>query len=128
MGGGVLWGSYLIGFFRTMSQSSDSGKKPRQTTQPTLVGDLLDKYELEDKGGYITQEFQDYGYRLACEMGEENRKAMYIKMAKTVDRKVLEQARTFVLDAEGVRNKGKLFVWAVGRLKKGESLGSFEEE
>jgi hypothetical protein len=31
--------------------------------------DVLMKYALEDKGGYVTREFQDYGYRLACEMG-----------------------------------------------------------
>ena len=99
-----------------------SDKKRQTKSQPQLLGDLLDKYALEDKGGFITQEFQDYGYRLAMEMGEEKRKSMYIKMAKTVDRKILEQARTFVLDAEDVRNRGQLFVWAVGKLQKGEPL------
>lgn len=84
--------------------------------------DVLTSYVLEDKGGYITREFQDYGYRLACEMGEEKRKAMYIKLAKTVDRAILERARSFVLDAKRVTNKGKLFMWAVGKLRRGEKL------
>jgi hypothetical protein len=84
--------------------------------------EVLTKYVLEDKGGYVTREFQDYGYRLACEMGEEKKKGMYIKMAKTVDRAVLERARSFVLDATSVSNRGKLFMWAVGRIKKGLSL------
>lgn len=100
---------------------SDKKSKSMQSVQDLLAG-----FELEDKGGYITQEFQDYGYRLACEMGEEKKKGMYIKMAKTVDRGVLERARSFVLDAPNVRNKGKLFVWAVGRLKRGESLSNQE--
>jgi len=84
--------------------------------------DLLVNFKLEDKGGYITKEFQDYGYRLACEMGEEKKKSMYIKMAKTVDRKILERARSFVLDAPNVNHRGRLFFWAVGRLKKGQDL------
>jgi hypothetical protein len=94
--------------------------------QPRLLGDLLDTYQLEDKGGFITKEFQDYGYRLACEMGEEKKKGMYIKLAKTVDRAILERARSFVLDAENVNNRGKFFLWAVGKLRKGEPLTEVE--
>jgi len=86
------------------------------------LNDILTKYVLEDKGGYVSREFQDYGYRLACDMGEERRKGMYIKLAKSVDRSILERARSFVIDANHVDNKGKLFMWALGRLKKGESL------
>lgn len=83
---------------------------------------ILTDYVLEDKGGYITKEFQDYGYRLACEMGEEKKKGMYIKLSKNVDRGILERARSFVLDAKEVKNRGKLFMWAVGKLKRGEDL------
>jgi hypothetical protein len=78
----------------------------------------LKKHQLKDAGGYITQEFQDYGYRLAMEMGEEKKKALYIKLAKSTDRRYLERARTFVLDAPKVNNRGKLFLWALGRIKK----------
>ena len=98
---------------------SRKSNKKMQSIQNVLAG-----FELKDKGGYITQEFQDYGYRLACEMGEEKKKSMYIKMAKDVDRGIMERARTFVLDAENVRNRGRLFVWAVNKMKKGEELSS----
>jgi hypothetical protein len=96
-------------------------RKPIQSTLLPLK-DVLTRYVMEDKGGYISREFQDYGYRLACEMGEEPKKSMYIRLAKTMDRKILEQARTFVLDAERVTNRGKLFMWAVARLNKGIPL------
>jgi hypothetical protein len=96
--------------------------KDKKSTKPELLRDVLTRYVLEDKGGYVSREFQDYGYRLACEMGEEKKKGMYIKLAKSVDRSILERARTFVKDAPGVNNPGKLFMWAVGRLKKGEPL------
>lgn len=96
----------------------------RRVKQPALVSmkDVLTKYVLEDKGGFISREWQDYGYRLACEMGEEKRKSMYIKLAKTEDRKNLERARSFVLDAKKVNNRGKLFMWALSKIKKGEAL------
>lgn len=65
---------------------------------------------------YVSTEYQDYGYRLAMELSDEAHKALYIRMAKTYDRKVLEQARTFVLDANA-QSKGKLFMWKVKQLK-----------
>ena len=99
-------------------------KKPLQ--KMLSIQDVLTKYVLEDKGGHISQEFQDYGYRLACDMGEESKKGMYIKLAKTVDRVLLERARSFVMDAPNVNNRGRLFMWALGRIKKGLSLSKDE--
>ncbi len=95
--------------------------RPKKAQFQSIADSLL-KYNLEDKGGYITQEFQDYGYRLACEMGEESKKALYIKLAKATDRIILERARTFVLDAKNVNHRGRLYLWAVNKLKKGEPL------
>jgi hypothetical protein len=79
---------------------------------------LLDSYDLDDKGKYISREFQDYGYRLAVELNDERNKSLYIKLAKEVDRSLLEQARTFVKDATQVRSRGKLFMWKLGQLKQ----------
>ena len=81
------------------------------------INQILLNYGLEDKGNYITQEFQDYGYRLAIELDDEKHKALYIKLAKKEDRLVLEKTRTFVLDAKNVRSKGKLFMWKLKQLK-----------
>ncbi len=92
------------------------------------IQDLLLNYNLEDKGKYISQEFQDYGYRLAMEMGEEKNKSLYIKLAKTEDRLLLEKARAFVKDAHNVRHKGKLFLWAIKKLRNNEPLYSENSE
>lgn len=78
---------------------------------------LFAKYELEDKGGYITQEFQDFGYRLAVELGDIEHKSLYIKMAKQEERWVLEKALSFVSDSSA-RSKARLFMWKVKELKK----------
>lgn len=90
---------------------------PRAKSKPLPIGSLFAQYQLEDKGGYITQEFQDFGYRLAVELDDMAHKSLYIKMAKTYPRKLLEQALSFVSDAQA-RSKGKLFMWKVKELKK----------
>ncbi|MCA9369770.1 hypothetical protein KC686_01290, partial [Candidatus Woesebacteria bacterium] len=83
----------------------------------TQLGSLFEEYTLVDKGGYITQEFQDYGYRLAIDLGDMKHKALYIKMAKEVDRTILDAALRFVSDATHAKSKAKLFMWKVKQLK-----------
>ena len=80
------------------------------------IRQLLETYNLDEKGKYITKEFQDYGYRLAVELNDERNKSLYIKLAKEVDRKLLEEVRTFVKDASNVRSKPKLFMWKLAEL------------
>ena len=86
------------------------------------IKQILLNYDLDNKGKYISQEFQDYGYRLAMELGDEKSKSLYIKLAKEEKREVLERARTFVKDARNVRHKGKLFLWVLKKIRNGEPL------
>ena len=86
------------------------------------VGQLFGDYDLSKKGKYVTREWQDYGYRLAMELGDVKNKSLYIKLAKEVERQLLEQARTFIKDATKVRSRARLFMWALAKLKKGEPL------
>jgi len=80
------------------------------------IGQILADFDLSEKK-YITKEFQDYGYRLALELDDEKHKSLYIKLAKEMPRKILEEAKFFVKDASKVRNKGKLFMWKVKELR-----------
>lgn len=86
------------------------------------IGQILFDYALEDKGGRITREFQDYGYRLALELNDEKNKSLYIKLAKEVERPLLERARSFVKDADKVKHRGRLFMWVLTKLRKRERL------
>lgn len=82
------------------------------------VADILKKFNpVEDK--YISREFQSYGIHLAESLGDMRHKALYIKLAKTVPRAVLEKALTFVSDASA-RSKPRLFMWKMKKLKDGE--------
>ena len=81
------------------------------------VQSLFDQFQIEDKGGYITQEFQDFGYRLAMDLGDPSHKSLYIKMAKEQPRGILEKALSFVSDSNA-KSKPKLFMWKVQQLKE----------
>lgn len=95
---------------------SDVTKKPKKGFQK--IGDLFSSYQLEDKGGYISQEFQDFGYRLAVDLNDLQHKSLYIKMAKNTDRPILERALSFVTDASNAKSKARLFMWKVKQLKE----------
>jgi hypothetical protein len=87
-------------------------------TQPTLLSDILAKYEPKKDEKYISHEFQDYGYRLAIDLGDLEHKSLYIRLAKTVSRGTLEKARAFAVDAENARSKARVFMWKLKELKE----------
>jgi len=86
------------------------------------IGDLIDKYKEDDTDKYISREFQKYGYELAESLGDLKHKALYIKLAKTTPRGLLESAKSFVVDAQNARSKGRLFMWKLGELKKAKKV------
>lgn len=78
------------------------------------VKDILAKFDpFEDK--YISREFQAFGVHLAESLGDIRHKSLYIKLAKTIPRPVLEQAYRFVIDSKA-RSKGALFMWKLKEL------------
>lgn len=82
------------------------------------IGDILTTFNpLEDK--YISREFQAFGIYLAETLGDYKHKALYIRLAKTVPRAVLEKALSFVKDSNA-KSKARLFMWKMGKLKNGE--------
>lgn len=66
---------------------------------------------------YISREFQSYGIHLAEELDDYKHRSLYIKLAKTVHRSLLEKALSFVADSNA-RNKGALFMWKLTELRK----------
>ena len=64
----------------------------------------------------ISQEYQDYGIRLAQALNDEKHKSLYIKLAKEKPRNHLENAKEFVLDYYGAKNKARIFMWKLKEL------------
>ena len=82
------------------------------------IGSILTKFNpVEDK--YVSREFQTYGLHLAESLDDMKHKALYIKLAKTVPRAILDKALSFVTDANA-KSKGKLFMWKMKELQSQE--------
>lgn len=81
---------------------------------------LLLQHQIKSNGKYISQEFQDYAYRLAMELSNpEDREtiSLCMRLAKTKPRGLLETARSFISDAPA-KNKVALFLWKIQQLEK----------
>ncbi|MDO8551346.1 MAG: hypothetical protein Q7S03_01535 [bacterium] len=90
------------------------------------IGQILESFDpLQDK--YISREFQKYGCDLASELGDLKHKALYIKLAKSLPRPILEKARSFVKDTKA-RSKGRLFMWKLNQLKKESKQKVYRQE
>ncbi len=68
----------------------------------------------EDK--YISREFQSFGIYLSEELNDYKHRGLYIKLAKTIHRAILEKALSFVADSNA-KNKGALFMWKLKQLR-----------
>lgn len=68
---------------------------------------------MEDK--YVSREFQAFGVHLSKKLADERRKSLYMKLAKTIPRAILEEALRFVIDSNA-RNKAALFMWKLKEL------------
>jgi hypothetical protein len=83
------------------------------------VSQILKKFDpVKDK--YISREFQSYGLYLAEEFNDYKNRGMWIRLAKTNHRSVLEQAMSFVKDSTA-DNKIALFLWKLKQLKTGKA-------
>ncbi|MDD2224995.1 MAG: hypothetical protein PHP97_02435 [Candidatus Shapirobacteria bacterium] len=93
--------------------------------QPTAIGDQLFKFKetLDQRKKYVKNEFQAYGLELAKELGDWKNKSLYLRLAKTVDRQILERARYFVKDQNpgAIKTPYKLFMWKLKELKKSKT-------
>src|SRR5215212_7033041 len=80
------------------------------------IGQMLKNFNpTEDK--YISREFQSYGVHLADKLDDYKHKSLYIKLAKTIHRSLLEKALSFACDSKA-DNKGALFMWKLKQLKE----------
>ncbi len=70
---------------------------------------------------YVSREFQTFGLHLAESLDDYKHKSLYMKLAKTVHRSILERALSFAIDSRAT-NKGALFMWKLKELKKTESV------
>ncbi len=84
------------------------------------INDILKSFNpVEDK--YISREFQSYGIYLAEQLNDYKHRSLYIKLAKTIHRSILDKALSYVSDSNA-RNKGALFMWKLKQMKNERNL------
>jgi len=91
----------------------------------TDSADLLNRYRNIEQNKYVTQEFQSFGCHIAEALDDKAHTSLYIKLAKQIQRGLLERALSFVSDANA-DNKAKLFMWKLNQLKQ-ESLAQIKK-
>lgn len=79
------------------------------------VSQILKRFD-PTKDKYISRDFQAFGIWLSEEMDDYKHRGMWIKLAKTNHRAILEKALSFVKDSSA-DNKIGLFLWKLKQLK-----------
>ena len=90
------------------------------------IGNILKNYDPKvDK--HISREFQAFGMHLAEEFDDYKHRGLYIKLAKTYHRSILEKAYSFVIDSNA-KNKGALFMWKLKQIKEGDNANTTDKK
>lgn len=79
------------------------------------VSQILKNFD-PTKDKYISREFQSFGIYLAEALDDYSHRGLYIKLAKTIHRSILEKALSFAVDS-GTKKKGALFMWKLAQLR-----------
>lgn len=82
------------------------------------LGEALEKVSAIKRPKNISTEFQMYGVYLAETLNDTKHYSLYIKLAKTLPRKILDEALSYVKDYPNPKSKAKLFMWKVKQLKE----------
>jgi hypothetical protein len=92
-------------------------------SKPTSIADSLFDFKkvLAKRQKYIKNDFQAIGLQIAEELNDWKHKALYIRLAKTSDPKILEAARNFIKDQSPhtIKSKARLFMWKLKQLRNG---------
>lgn len=82
------------------------------------IAKAISETKFKDRPKNIAHEFQMYGVFLAESLNDTKRYSLYIKLAKEVDRKILEEALNFAKGYFGAKSKAKIFMWKLTELRK----------
>ncbi|MBI2593112.1 hypothetical protein HYW44_00515 [Candidatus Daviesbacteria bacterium] len=81
------------------------------------IGEALGKFPAVKRPKNISTEFQMYGVYLAEQLEDTKHYSLYIKLAKTLPRKILDEALSYVKDYPNAKSKAKLFMWRMKQIR-----------
>lgn len=81
--------------------------------------ELLASYNVleSDKKRHAHHEFQAFAYKLAHDLNDLEHLRIYMRLARNVERSLMERAYSYAYDARS-DNKGKIFFWKIKELRK----------
>lgn len=82
------------------------------------ISKIIAETKFKDRPKNISHEFQMYGVYLAESLQDTKHYSLYIKLAKELDRKVLEEALNFTKGYTSAKSKAKVFMWKLKQLKQ----------
>lgn len=82
------------------------------------IAKAISETKFKDRPKNIAHEFQMYGVFLAESLNDTKRYSLYIKLAKEVDRKLLEEALNFTKGYYGAKSKARIFMWRLTQLRR----------
>lgn len=82
------------------------------------IAKVIAEVKFKDRPKNISHEFQFYGCFLAESLDDTKHYGLYIKLAKEVDRKLLEEALNFTKGYYGAKSKARVFMWKLTDLRK----------
>lgn len=81
--------------------------------------ELLAKFNLLDQGerkNHTHYEFQAFAYKIAHDLNDLNNLKIYMRLAKNVERSLMERAYSYALDAQ-TENRGRKFMWKLKEIR-----------
>lgn len=82
------------------------------------VSKIIAETKFKDRPKNIAYEFQEYGVYLAESLNDTKHYSLYIKLAKELPRKILEEALNFTKGYYVAKSKAKVFMWKLQQLRK----------
>lgn len=82
------------------------------------VSTIIAQTRLKDHPKNLSKEFQHYGVYLAESLQDTKHYSLYIKLAKNIDRRILEEALSFTKGYYSAKNKAKVFMWKLKDLRR----------
>lgn len=81
------------------------------------IKSAIAEVKFKDRPKNIAHEFQEYGVYLAESLNDTKHYSLYIKLAKEVDRKLLEEALNYTKGYTAAKSKARVFMWRLNQLK-----------
>lgn len=82
------------------------------------IASLLEENQLRTRPKNSSTEFQEYGVYLTEELGDLKHYALYIKLAQTYQRGLLEEALNFTKGYSSAKSKARIFMWKLKQLRE----------